>query len=820
MQDIRIAARQFAKSPGFTATIVLTFALGIGATTAIFSLVEGILLRPLPFRNSGQLVLIGDHLGNNLNVGITAREIQTYESAATAFSSMGAFIGSSFEMAGSARPEEVSATRMSSGAFATLGDRPILGRLFTKKEEEAHEPLAVISYGLWLDHFHRDPQAVGRSIELDRRNYTIVGVMPRNFEFPSDTSRLDRSQLWVPLSLTPDELSDQNAGFWGYHMVARLKDRVTASQAARDVDRVAQQIMRNFPPFMSTIRIQGDATPLLESAVADSRPLLRMLLAAVGSVLLIACVNVAVLLLVRAIRRRYEHALRIALGAQATAVLREALTEGLILSFAGGVLGLALAPIAIRIALRLLPDSMPRLDSVSVDLPVALFALMLVLITGVLCSIAPALTAVRADPIESLKSSARLGTAAKSHAFLRTALVVAEIAIALVLLTASGAFLRSYQKMLAVDPGYRSDHVLVARYNLPLQQYSTGAAVDTFNRELVSRLSSRPGVTSVGLSDMVPGSDTYGLSGYTIEGQSTAGWKLKFAAFGTIYGDYFRSLSIPLLEGRAFTEDDRSDTPLVVIVNESMARHSWPGQSPLGKRMHVGNPKKGLPWATVVGVVGDVRLGSRDEPARDQWYAPAQQPAILNGFDLSGQLKNPVGGYITLRSNLPPESMPQTLLQTVSSIDPLLALEQVQTLDDAISNTEAPRRFNTRLITAFALGALLLAITGIYSVVTLSVSLRTQEIAIRMALGASRSGIARLVLLSGARMALWGCGFGLLASILLSRLVGSFLFDVSATDPMIYLGGALLIVFATFLGSTLPAARAASADPVQTLHST
>jgi predicted permease len=818
-REIRLTLRQLWKAPGFSATIVLTLALGIGATTAIFSLVEGILLRPLAFKDPDRLVLVGDHLGNNPGIGITAREVNTYESATNAFSSVGAFIESGYELSGGARPEEIVGSRASANVFPTLGVQPILGRVFTQKEDDGHEPVAVISYALWLNRFHRDPEVVGKSIELSRRTYSIIGVMPREFEFPVDSGRLNRTQLWVPLSLTPDELSEQSAGFWGYHLVARLKSNVTVADAAQDVDRVAHQVMRNFPPSMAALHIRGDAAPLSERAVEDARPLLRMLFVAVGVVLLVACVNVAVLLLVRAIRRRQEHAVRLALGAQSIAIIREAMLEGVLLSLTGGLLGLELAAGAIRTVLQLLPDSLPRIDSVAIDAPVAAFAILVALITGVLCSIAPAFAAVRTNPIESLKDGAWTGTGAKSHAWLRTSLVIAEIAIALVLLTTCGAFMRSYQKMLAVDPGYQPDHVLVAGHQLPLKQYPTNASVDAFNRALVERLSGRPGVVAVGLSDIVPGTETFGLAAYTVEGQPAEGWKLKFAAFGTIYGDYFRSMGIPLLEGRSFNAGDRPDSPLVVMVNQSMAKHSWPGQSALGKRMHVGNPKKGLPWATVVGVVGDARLGARDEPAIDQWYAPAQQPATLYGTNSSDQLATSSGGYITLRSTLPPEGMIRTLREAVGEVDPLLAVDQIQTMNEAISNVEAPRRFNTRLITAFAIGALLLAISGIYAVVALSVSLRTQEIAIRMALGAQRKSIARLVLVAGAKMALWGCGFGLLGSYALSKLVGTFLFDVSATDPAIYFGSALLMIFVALLGSALPAVRAASGDPIKALRS-
>ncbi len=483
------------------------------------------------------------------------------------------------------------------------------------------------------------------------------------------------------------------------------------------------------------------------------------------------------------------------------------------------MLGLAFAAAAVRTALHLLPESMPRVDSISVDSTVALFALLLALATGAVCSLAPAFAALRTNLTESLKEGVRTGTGGASHAWLRSALVVSEIAIALVLLTASGAFLRSFQKMRAVDPGFRPDHVLVAGYQLPLQQYPTDVSFDTFNRAVVDQLASKPGIVAVGIANALPASGQLGGAAYTIEGAPVTGWKLKFSMFALTYGDYFHAMSIPLLEGRYFTENDRANTPLVVIVNQSMARHCWPGQSAIGKRMHVGNPHKGLPWATVVGVVADTSVGPRDQPVDDQWYAPAQQPAILFGSKFSGQLTGPAGGYIALHSALPPEQMVQTLRAAVAAIDPLLALQQVQPMNDVISNVEAPRRFNTTLITGFAMGALLLSITGIYAVVAFSVSLRTQEIAIRMALGAQRTGIARLILSSGAKIALLGCVLGVLGSLALSRLVSSFLFGVSATDPLIYTASVLMMMLIALLASVLPATRAASLDPIDALRS-
>jgi predicted permease len=819
-QDLRFAFRQLRKAPGFTLTVVLTLALGIGATTAIFSLVEGILLRPLPFSNPERLVLLGDHLEGGVSATpVTAREIATYSTSTNAFSSMGGYITGSYEVSGGAIPEEVNAARFTAGVFPTLSVRPILGRVFTREEEETHQPLAVISFALWVNRYQNDPHVLGTSIALDRKIYSIIGVMPRSFAFPLEDGLLDQSQLWIPMSLTPDELSDQHAGFWGYQMVARLKDGVTLAQAAQDADRVSKQVMRDLPTAQSAVPIRGDVTPLLEYDVAEARPMLRTLFLAVSVILLIGCFNVAGLMLVRAIRRRSEYAVRLALGARSGVIIRESVLEGLFLGAGGGLLGLAFAAIAIRTTLHLLPESMPRVDSISIDATVAAFALLLALATGVLCGLAPAFTALRTSLTETLKEGAGTGTGTSIHSWLRSALVVSEIAIALVLLTVSGAFLRSFQKMRAVDPGFRPDHVLVAGYRLPVQQYSTQASSEAFERAVVDRLSGAPGTVAVGITTAVPASGGFGETAFTIEGEPAASWKLKFAMFATTYGDYFRAMGIPLVDGRYFTEDDRSDSPLVIIVNQSMAKHSWPGQRAIGKRMHVGSPKNNLPWVTVVGVVADTKMGSRDQPSDDQWYTPTEQPATLNGTEYAGKLTDAASAYITLRSALPSEQVTQILRSAVAKVDPMLALQQVQAMEEAISNVEAPRRFNTDLITSFAAGALLLAVTGIYVVVAFSVSMRTREIAIRMALGSQRTGIARLVLFSATKLAFLGCVLGVLGSLAASRLVSSFLFEVTATDPLIYIAAFLIMMLMTLFASAIPARRAASADPINALRS-
>jgi predicted permease len=813
--DLRLTYRRFRKNPGFTVAIVLTLAFGIGATTAIFSLVEGVLLRPLPFKDPDHLVVLGEHLGGRPGMSVRAIEIATYTKSTQTFSSLGGYIAASFELSGKQRPEEIDAARLSSAAFATLGVQPVLGRVFNADDESARQPFAVISYSLWTDRFHRDPGVIGTSLVLDRKPYQVIGVMPRNFEFPLSLGTLSGTQVWVPLSLTADELSDQNSGFFGYQMIARLKDGVSVQQGAQDADRVAHQIMSELPPTMSAIKLQGDVQLLRETVIADSRPILRTLFMAAIIALLVACVNVSGLLLVRAIRERREFAVRVAIGASSSRIIRESVVEGMLLSVVAGVLGLAFAAIAVRVALHYLPDSLPRVSSISIDPLVAAFALLVAVATGVLCSLAPAFAALRTNLIATLKEGAQAG--GTSHTWLRSALVVSEVAIALVLLTVSGMFLRSLQKMLAVNPGFRSDHALVAQYQLPLQQYPTDTSVSTFNRAVVDQLSSKPGVSAVAISNAVAVSTAYPLSSYTIEGVSVDQWKLKFAAFTMVYGNYFDAMGIPLIDGRTFNVHDDANAPLVVVVSQSMARDCWPGQSPIGKRMHIGNPRKGYPWETVVGVVADTKI-PRDAPGNEQWYLPMEQP--ITGTKTLENLSGPTSGYITMRSALDPEHMIQTLRSTIAEIDPLLALQDVRPLDAAISEVEAPRHFNTSLITAFAGGALLLAITGIYAVMAFSVSQRSREIAIRMTLGAQRANIAQMVLLSGGKLALIGCALGVAGSLAVSKLVDSFLFGVSATDPFAYSAAVLIMLLLALLASALPALRAASADPIKPLRST
>jgi putative ABC transport system permease protein len=819
IQELRYSTRRLVNARTFFLIVTLMLALGIGSITAIFSLIEGILLRPLAFRDPERLVQLGEHVGGNSGIGITARDIRAYSTEADAFSSVGAFTGKTFLLTGGPIPENLPAARLTPGVFSTLGVDPLLGRVFSQQENEARAQVAVIGYALWTERYHRDPRVLGTTIELDRKPYTIIGVMPRTFEFPLQVGSLNQAQLWVPMSLTADELSEESAGFWGYQMVARLKNGVTLTQASQDADRVSRDIMRSFPPSMSKIQIRGDTALIGDVFTGDTKPLLRVLLIAVSVVLLIVCANVAILMLVRAVRSHREHAVRIALGARPAAILRGTLLEGLLLSVCGGSAGLLFAALAVRIAVHSLAKTLPRADSISVNAYAALFALGVALVAGVICSLVPAFVALRTNPIAGLKENAVTSTGAASHARLRSALVIIQVCVALVLLIASLAFLRSYQKMLAIDPGFEPQHVLVIGYRLPAEQYPTDASVNEFNRAVVERLTNKPGIVAVGMGNTLPSAGSSGMAAYTIEGQSIEGWKLKFAAFGSIYGNYFQALGIPLIAGRAFTEEDRADSPLVVIISQSMAQHSWPGQNPIGKRMHVGNPKKNLPWATVVGVVGDTRIGSRDQKPNDGWYAPALQPEILYGSASPQARAVSAGGYIVVRAAMPPDEIIGTVRRTVAGIDPLLALNQAHSMQDVISTTEAPRRIMTELISTFAITALLLALTGIYAVMSFSVTLRTKEIAIRMALGAHRAGITRLVLQSGAKLGLLGSTLGILGSLTASHLIRSYLFEVSPTDPWIYAGSIILMMAIAHIAALLPALRAASGDPIATLRS-
>ncbi len=823
LSDLKLVFRQLHQSPGFTATAVLMLAFGIGATTAIFSIVDGVLLRPLPFPNAANLVTLGDQVsgtnwGQHDSGPVTGPEVVIYPRDSRSFESLGGYGFASYELSGIGEPAQINASRMTPSVFSALGVAPLMGRVFTAREDQEKEQVAVLSYSTWKSRFNGDPHILGTKILLDRKPYLIIGVMPRSFEFPLIPGRLNRSELWVPMSLSPQELAPEANASWYLQLVGRLKPGITPAQAQSDAGRVAQEIMRNYPADEANFRIKPVVYPLQQITVLQTRPLLRMLFLAVAVVLLIACANLAGLLLVRAIRRQRETAVRLAIGAPALTLLRQAILESLVLSVTGGLLGIGLAALALAIGKNLLPETLPLMNEITLNWTVGAFAFLLALLTGFFCGLAPGFAALRTNVNASLKEGGRSGSAGGSHARLRSALVVGEIAIALILLTASGLLLRSFSNMSAVDLGFRPDHVTTAAYALPQKQYSTQAQIDTFNNKLLQQLRQLPGVETAGLTSTLPTTGD-GIEAFVVDGYvDPRGPDQTAASPSQTIGDYFKAIGIPLIRGRYFTESDNADNQLVVIVNHEFAEHYWPHQDPIGKRMRVGTVKAPTPWMTVVGEVADAKLTSPDADASEQFYQPVAQlekdagPLALP-TDLNGN-----GGYIVLRSALPPEQMENALRAVVRSIDAQLPLTQVQTMEQVVSQSEAPRRFNTIIISSFALAAVLLAVLGIYSIIAFSVASRVQEMAIRMALGSQQSHIMLLILISGLKLAAVGCVLGLTGAAAASSILRSFLFHVSPFDPVVMILTAIAVFALAIAASAFPARRAASVDPIQALR--
>ena len=826
-RDVRYALRQLWRAPGFTLTAVITLAFGIGVTTAIFSIVEGVLLRPMPFPEPDRLVTLGDRL-EGVNYGgespyVTAPGARIYLRDTHAFTDLGAYQTSDYEFftpnnGFTQNADRLNAARLTASIFSTLGVSPIIGRVFTESEDDGSRQVVVLSYRTWRSRFHGDFGILGQKILLDRKPYEIIGVMPHGFEFPLVPGQLNRSEFWVPMSFTQAELI-QGAGNWGYRMVGRLKAGITAAQAQEDATGAAREIMNNFPPALSSRRIHPEVWSLHDDIVTEVRPLIRILFLAVIVVFFIACANLASLYLVRVIRRRREISVRLALGAGGQAILRSYLVEALLLSISGGVLGLALAAVLLRLGVRKLPETLPRISSIALDWRVIWFALGLSVLTGLLCGMVPALSAARTGVSEALKEGGRTGSGGRVHTHLRSVLVVAELAVALVLLTASGLLLRSFEKMRSVNLGFRTDHVLTASFSLPRERYSTQAAIDTFHVNLQERLRQLPAVEAVGATSMLPASGIGGLATFTPEGYvPPKGAGLNVAWVPEVMGDYFRAQGIPMLRGRAFTPADREGAPLVAVVSRGLAEHYWPGQDPIGKRLHRG-PKEGtaLPWITVVGEIDGVKQLA-DAPAEEQIYLPSSQTKAVAGTFAPPNMLTGTFGSIVVRGQMPPEQMADSLQSAVRSIDPQLPLTQIESMDQVVSEGEASRRFNTALISAFASAAVVLALLGIYGVVAFSTAMRKQEMAIRLALGSKRSAIVGLILVSGVRLGLAGCGAGLVAAFFATRLLRSLVFQVDVLDPAILIFATFAVVLITILASVLPALRAASVEPMEALR--
>jgi predicted permease len=822
--DLKLVLRQLRKSPGFTAMAVLMLAFGIGATTAIFSMVDGILLRPLPFPQPDRLVTVGDQIrgmnwGSKYAGPVSPLEIRSYTGDTSSFAALGGYESENLALSGNGRPTQVSAARMTAGVFAALGVPPLLGRVFTEQEDRQDIPVAVLSYGMWKSRYGGNPHIVGTKIELNRTPYTVIGVMPRRFEFPIQGGFFGQSELWVPMSFSADELAPEAAADWQFSMVGRLKPGVTAEQAQSDAERVAEQNMRNLPPALSNFEFRAVVRPLREMTVQDAKPLLRMLFLAVAVVLLIACANLAGLLLVRSVRYQREVAVRLALGASTGRLLRQVMMESVLLSLGGAVLGIGLAATAVALGRNLLPATLPRISSIAMDWPVAGFALGLALLTGLLCGLAPSVAALRTNVNASLKEGGRCGSAGGGSARMRSVLVVAEIAVALMLLAAAGLLLRSFAKMSDVNLGFHPDHVATAQFALPRQAYGSQAKIDAFNNGLLQRLSRQPGVEWAGLASALPASNTAPIDSFVPEGYEAESGPNPAAASILVVGKYFRAMDIPLLRGRFFDASDSATSELVTVVNREMARRYWRGENPIGKRLRMGSVNMRTPWLTVVGEVADVRMGAPDQDPRPQFYEPVvQYERDIGAFASAGDL-NGNRMFIAVRSPLPAAQVEGAVRTTVRNIDPQLPLTHVATMNAVVSASEASRRFNTVLVSVFALAAVLLAVLGIYGVIAFSVAARMQEMAIRMALGAQRANIVRLVLNSGMKLAGLGCVLGLAGAAAAAGLLRSYLFGVSPFDPLVLTLAAASIFLLALAAAAMPARRAAAADPNMTLRS-
>jgi putative ABC transport system permease protein len=823
LRELAYALRQLRRSPAFTLMAVLTLGFGIGAASAIFSIVEGVLLRPLPFPDPSRLVVLADVVegvdyGDDVP-GVTARGVLTYMRDTNSFSDLGGYQPSTYEFSGVGEPEQIYASRQTASIFRTLGVSPLIGRTFTREEDESSVPVAVLSYKMWHNRFHGDPNVLGQKILLDRKPYEVIGVMPRQFEFPLAPGRLYRSELWIPMSLTPADLSQGSPG-WSFYMVGRLKPGVTIAQAQQDSAAAALEIMRNFPPALAAYRIHPLVQPIDETIVSQARPLIRTLFWSVMVVLFIACTNLTALLLVRTIRRRREISVRLALGATSGALIRQSLIEVSVLAAAGGVVGLLLAWTALRLGIGLLPETFPRVSSIGLDWHVVLFTLGLVALTSLLCGLVPALVATRANVNDALKEGGRTGSAGGSSARLRSILVVSELAVALVLLTASGLLLRSFEKMRAVDLCFHSDHMLTAHYDLPRRQYSTQPDVDAFDRSLREKLEELPGVQAVGITTLLPAAGQNIRTTFIPEGYvPPKGAGLNLVWESQLIGNYFAAAGIPLIRGRDFTEADNATAPLVAIVNRVLAERYWPGEDPVGKRLHFGSSQAGTrPWLRVVGEIGNVKELAADSPTMNQIYVPVSQAISDAGQFATSEMLVGNSASVIVRGQQPPEQLIEMLQAMVRSIDPQLPLTQVEAMQSVIEDGQMTRWFGTALVSSFAVAAVLLALLGIYGIMAFSCALRTQEMAIRMALGSSRSSVMRLVLSSGAKLGLAGCGIGTLAAIFVTRLLRSLLFEVDAFDPVVMLMAAFSIFMLAVLASLIPAHRAASVEPLEALR--
>jgi putative ABC transport system permease protein len=805
LQDLRFALRQMRSRMGFTAVIVLTMALGIGANAAIFSVLDAVLLKPLPYDRPEQLVKIwtrftGIGAPNDQN-WVSPPEFRDFQELNHSFTDLAALAGGSFNLGVKGSPQRVVGTSVSPSLFGMLGVRPLLGRDFLPAEgQPGRDKEVILSYGLWRRVFAGNPGVLGSTVDIDGVPMSVVGVMPEGFDYPGE------SEIWGPLAFGPDDLSENSRGGHGLEVIGRIKPGLTLPQVQSDMDRVALTMIEQHKSYPYTKFNFGIILhPLLEETVGDVKTSLVVLMAAVGLVLLIACANIANLLLVRSSERQREMGIRMALGANGWRLSRQLLTESTLLALTGGCLGLAITPWVLRGLVALAAKALPRTVHTTIDTQALLLTLGLSLATGILFGLAPAIRASRKDNVDSMKSAHSSEGAAPKR--LRNVLVIGETVLCLILVVGAGLLLRSFAQILKVDPGFRPAGVLTLRVALPDAQYSKPEQVRGFYTRLIDQVQKLPGVESAGAVSLLPLGGQGASGTTTIDTQSVPPENTTPEADQRqVTPDYFKAMGISLVRGRFFNDGDSGNATPVAIIDESLAQTFWPNQDPIGKRLHQGGSAQPNPhWATIVGVVRHVRNRTLEARSRVEVYWP--------------EYENPFSAMtLAVHTSGTPMDLAPTIQRVVSSIDPNLPVYRVRTMTEVMGESVARRRLALILLAVFAGLALLLASIGIYGVASYGVVQRRLEIGVRMALGAGRSQVLRMVLVEGMTTIAIGLAIGVVLALVLTRSMRGLLFAVQPADPLALAGAALLLLAAAFLAILIPALRATRVNPIVALR--
>lgn len=808
LQDMRYSLRVLIRKPGFTLTVIITLALGIGANTAIFSVVNAVLLRELPLKNPDEVMWVWSTRTDRDKAPFTLPDFLDYRDQNQTLDQVAAFSNVGLNLTGSEKTERLQAMRVSANLFELLGVDAAVGRLFVPEDDEpARRQVAVLSYESWQKRFGGDPQVVGKALNLDGESYTVIGVLPSRFTLP------DReAELAIPLRPLLDPLRELRSSTNFLRAVARLKPGVTRQQAETDLTAIVSRQRQQFgDPYLKKTGVR--LVPIYEEMVGNVRTALWVLLGAVGMVLLIACSNLASLSLARASARHREMSIRKALGATSVRLVRQLLVENLLLIFIGGAAGFVVAIWGVRFLLALSPTRLPRDNEIGVDLTVLAFAAASSVLAALISGVLPALQAARSETRTGLLSGAARGVGdAASRNRSRSILVIAEVSLSFVLLIGAGLLIRSFISTQAVDPGFDPANVITARLSLPKANYKDRAAVSLFCDKLSSRLEALPGVDSVAAVSLLPMGPGLRVIPFIPKGQGSSKGDSFVAQYRLVTPDYFRVMKIPLRHGRAFEPHDKADRAPVAIVNESLASRFFPKGNAIGAHIQVDDNNTGPRPVEIVGVAGDVKHVSLEDKPTIDIYLPIAQ-VHEDGVAL---LTN--SQYWVLRSNSDINSLEAAIRRELRSVDTDVASASIRTMDSYLSDSVAPRRFNLRLLTIFSVAALLLAATGIYGLVSYSVAQRTPEIGIRLALGATRKNIFRIILGQGLRLVLIGLAFGLLGAFALTRVIRSLMFGVTPGDPLTFVAVSSLLILITLVAGGLPALRATKLDPLRALR--